>query len=164
MTDSQINLAMNSNLTGEKGSLIPAITPSYVPWGHFDDVEKFVRNNDFTTLYVTGLSGNGKTTMVEQACANASRECIRANITAETDEDDLIGGFRLHNGSTVFVYGAAIEAMKRGAVLLLDEVDLASERIMCLQPVLEGKGYLHQEDFGVRAPCSGVYDCGNCQY
>lgn len=140
MTDSQINLAMNSNLTGEKGSLIPAITPSYVPWGHFDDVEKFVRNNDFTTLYVTGLSGNGKTTMVEQACANANRECIRANITAETDEDDLIGGFRLHNGSTVFVYGAAIEAMKRGAVLLLDEVDLASERIMCLQPVLEGKG------------------------
>lgn len=122
-----------------EGSLIPAITPSYVPWGHHDDVEKFVRNNDFTTLYVTGLSGNGKTTMVEQACANANRECIRANITAETDEDDLIGGFRLHNGSTVFVYGAAIEAMKRGAVLLLDEVDLASERIMCLQPVLRAR-------------------------
>ena len=140
MRNSEFNLSMNSNLTGDVGSLVPAKNPSYVPWGHYEDVEKFVNRKEFNTVYITGLSGNGKTTMIEQACAKAGRELVRANITAETDEDDLLGGFRLHNGSTVFVYGPVIEAMKRGAVLLLDEVDLASDRIMCLQPVLEGKG------------------------
>jgi len=140
MRDTELNLSMNSNLTGDIGSLIPEKNPAYVPWGHYEDIEKFVNRQDFNTVYVTGLSGNGKTTMIEQACAKAGRELVRTNITAETDEDDLLGGFRLHNGSTVFVYGPVIEAMKRGAVLLLDEVDLASDRIMCLQPVLEGKG------------------------
>jgi MoxR-like ATPase len=90
--------------------------------------------------YITGLSGNGKTTMVEQVCANLKRECIRVNITAETDEDDLLGGMRLIDGNTQFVYGPVIEAMRRGSVLLLDEVDLGSDKLMCLQPVLEGKG------------------------
>lgn len=140
MKDTQINMAMNSSAPGEIGSLVPAANPSYVPWGNYDDIEKFISTKDFNTLYITGLSGNGKTTMVEQACAKMGRELVRTNITAETDEDDLLGGFRLHNGSTVFVYGPVIEAMKRGSVLLLDEVDLASDRIMCLQPVLEGKG------------------------
>jgi MoxR-like ATPase len=131
---------MSSSAPGDIGSLVPSISSNYVAWGHYDDIEKFVQSNEFNTLYITGLSGNGKTTMVEQACAKNDRELVRANITAETDEDDLLGGFRLHNGSTVFVYGPVIEAMKRGSVLLLDEVDLASDRIMCLQPVLEGKG------------------------
>jgi hypothetical protein len=140
MSDSQINLVMSSSAPGDIGTLIPNVNPSYVAWGHYEDIEQFIKSSDFNTLYITGLSGNGKTTMVEQACAKAGRELVRANITAETDEDDLLGGFRLHNGSTVFVYGPVIEAMKRGAVLLLDEVDLASDRIMCLQPVLEGKG------------------------
>lgn len=140
MSDSRINLVMNSSAPGDIGSLVPSVSSNYVAWGHYEDIEKFVQSNEFNTLYITGLSGNGKTTMVEQACAKNDRELVRANITAETDEDDLLGGFRLHNGSTVFVYGPVIEAMKRGAVLLLDEVDLASDRIMCLQPVLEGKG------------------------
>ena len=140
MKDSQINLVMSSSAPGDMGSLVPAISSNYVAWGHYEDIEKFIQSKEFNTLYITGLSGNGKTTMVEQACAKNNRELVRANITAETDEDDLLGGFRLHNGSTVFVYGPVIEAMKRGAVLLLDEVDLASDRIMCLQPVLEGKG------------------------
>jgi MoxR-like ATPase len=140
MSDAQINMAMSSSAPGDIGTLIPQVNGNYVAWGHHDDVEQFVQSRDFNTLYITGLSGNGKTTMVEQACAKNGRELVRANITAETDEDDLLGGFRLHNGSTVFVYGPVIEAMRRGAVLLLDEVDLASDRIMCLQPVLEGKG------------------------
>ena len=131
---------MSSSAPGDIGTLIPAANPNYVAWGHHDDVEKFIQSREFNTVYITGLSGNGKTTMVEQACSKNGRELVRTNITAETDEDDLLGGFRLHNGSTVFVYGPVIEAMRRGAVLLLDEVDLASDRIMCLQPVLEGKG------------------------
>jgi len=131
---------MSSSAPGDIGALIPAANPNYVAWGHHEDVEKFIQSREFNTVYITGLSGNGKTTMVEQACSKNGRELVRTNITAETDEDDLLGGFRLHNGSTVFVYGPVIEAMRRGSVLLLDEVDLASDRIMCLQPVLEGKG------------------------
>jgi len=78
--------------------------------------------------------------MVEQVCAKLKRECVRVNITIETDEDDLLGGFRLVDGETQFHKGPVVEAMERGAVLLLDEVDLASNKILALQPVLEGKG------------------------
>jgi MoxR-like ATPase len=91
-------------------------------------------------MWITGLSGNGKTTMVEQVCAKEGREFFRVNITEETDEDDLLGGFRLVNGDTVWQDGPVVQAMNRGAVLLLDEIDLGSFKIMCLQPVLEGKG------------------------
>ena len=154
MSDSKINLVLSSNMTGDIGALVPQKNNSYVAWGHYEDVEKFVSRKEFNTIYITGQSGNGKTTMVEQACAKVNRELVRTNITAETDEDDLLGGFRLHNGTTVFVYGPVIEAMKRGAVLLLDEVDLASDRIMCLQPVLEGKGIFLKKisEFVVPAP------------
>jgi MoxR-like ATPase len=95
----------------------------------------------FFPVYLTGMSGNGKTFGIEQTCAGLNREMIRVNFTAETDEDDLFGGFRLVNGETVFQYGPVVEAMKRGAVLLLDEIDLASSKVMALQSVLEGKGY-----------------------
>ena len=94
----------------------------------------------FYPVFITGMSGNGKTFSVEQACATLNRELIRVNITIETDEDDLIGGFRLVNGNTVWHNGPVVEALERGAVLLLDEVDLASNKILCLQSVLEGKG------------------------
>ena len=121
-------------------SLVPAKNDTFVPWGHYDDISTILASKQFAPVYITGLSGNGKTTMVEQICAATGRECIRVNITAETDEDDLIGGFRLINGETKFVYGGVVQAMQRGAVLLLDEIDLGTERMMCLQPVLEGKG------------------------
>ena len=120
--------------------LIPAKNDTFVPWGHHDDIATILASKQFAPVYITGMSGNGKTTMVEQICAASGRECIRVNITAETDEDDLIGGFRLINGETKFVYGPVVQAMQRGAVLLLDEIDLGTERMMCLQPVLEGKG------------------------
>lgn len=125
---------------GERNTLIPSQIPEYVKWGNFDTISKILKSGHFTVTYITGLSGNGKTTMVEQVCANLKRECIRVNITAETDEDDLLGGMRLIDGNTQFVYGPVIEAMRRGSVLLLDEVDLGSDKLMCLQPVLEGKG------------------------
>ena len=121
-------------------SAVPAKDPLFVPFGNFSDVEAIVKSNMFYPVFVTGLSGNGKTFMIEQACAKAKRELFRVNVTIETDEDDLLGGFRLVNGETVWFDGHVVEAMRKGAVLLLDEVDLASTKIMCLQPVLEGKG------------------------
>ena len=121
-------------------NLIPSKDENYVPFGNFSDVKKILQSKIFYPTFITGLSGNGKTFSVEQACAALNRELIRVNITIETDEDDLIGGFRLVNGETVWHNGPVIEALERGAVLLLDEVDLASNKILCLQSVLEGKG------------------------
>ena len=123
-----------------KPSLIPATDNNFVPFGNFRDLKKIIRSNLFYPVFITGLSGNGKTFGVEQACASLNRELIRVNITVETDEDDLIGGFRLVDGNTVWHNGPVIEALERGAVLLLDEIDLASNKILCLQSVLEGKG------------------------
>ena len=123
---------------GERENLVPTKFSGYVTWGHFKDAEAVVKSRQFYPIFVTGLSGNGKTLMVKEVCAKLKREFIRANITVETDEDDLIGGFRLLNGETVWHDGPVVTAMKRGAVLLLDEIDLASNKIMALQPVLEG--------------------------
>ena len=125
---------------GERESLVPTKMADFVPWGHFKTIESIISSRLFAPVFVTGMSGNGKTTMIEQVCAKAKRECFRVNITQETDEDDLIGGFRLIEGETVFSAGPVVEAMRNGAVLLLDEIDLGSSKIMCLQPVLEGKG------------------------
>jgi hypothetical protein len=120
--------------------LIPEKDVNYVPFGNFSDVKKIIQSRSFYPTFITGLSGNGKTLSVEQACAQLNREMIRVNITIETDEDDLIGGFRLVDGGTVWHNGPVSEALERGAVLLLDEIDLASNKILCLQSVLEGKG------------------------
>ena len=121
-------------------NLVPDKDPNYVPFGNFTDVKKIINSKMFYPTFITGLSGNGKTFSVEQACAQLKRELIRVNITIETDEDDLIGGFRLVNGATVWHDGPVIQALNRGAILLLDEVDLASNKILCLQSILEGKG------------------------
>ena len=121
-------------------NLVPDKDATFVKFGPFTDVKKIIQSKLFYPSFITGLSGNGKTFSVEQACAQLNRELIRVNITIETDEDDLIGGFRLINGSTVWHNGPVVEALERGAVLLLDEVDLASNKILCLQSVLEGKG------------------------
>ena len=122
----------------EQDSYIPEKFVGYVPWGNFNTIKDVIKSNIFYPLFITGLSGNGKTLMVQEVCARLKREYVRANITIETDEDDLIGGFRLLNGETVWHDGPVVTAMKRGALLLLYEIDLASNKIMCLQPVLEG--------------------------
>ena len=121
-------------------NLVPASFDGFVPWGNFKLIEKVVKSGMFYPMFITGLSGNGKTLMVEQVCAKLNKELIRVNITIETDEDDLLGGFRLVNGETKFMPGPVIEAMERGCTLLLDECDLGSNKLLCLQPVLEGKG------------------------
>jgi MoxR-like ATPase len=124
----------------EKQNLIPGKFDGFVPWGNFSLIEKVVKSGMFYPIFVTGLSGNGKTLMIEQVCAKLNKELIRVNITIETDEDDLLGGFRLVNGETKFMPGPVIEAMERGCTLLLDECDLGSNKLLCLQPVLEGQG------------------------
>jgi len=121
-------------------NLIPEKDDTFVSFGNFTDVKKIIQSGIFYPTFITGLSGNGKTFSVEQACAQLKREYIRVNITLESDSDDLLGGFRLVNGETVWHNGPVVEAMERGAILLLDEIDLASNKIMCLQSVLEGKG------------------------
>jgi len=121
-------------------NLIPEKDDTFVKFGNFGDIKKIIQSNLFYPTFITGLSGNGKTFSVEQACAQLDRELIRVNITIETDEDDLIGGFRLVDGATVWHNGPVVEALQRGAILLLDEIDLASNKILCLQSILEGKG------------------------
>ncbi len=123
-----------------KENLVPSKEETFVPFGNFRDIKNIIKSGIFYPTFITGLSGNGKTLNIIQSCAELKRELIRVNITIETDEDDLLGGFRLQDGQTVWHDGPVVDAMKRGAVLLLDEIDLASNKIMCLQPVLEGNG------------------------
>ena len=127
-------------LPDHQQNLIPDKDDTFVKFGNFNDIKKIIQSRLFYPTFITGLSGNGKTLSVEQACSQLKRELIRVNVTVETDEDDLIGGFRLVNGETVWHNGPVIEALERGAILLLDEIDLASNKILCLQSVLEGKG------------------------
>ena len=138
-----------------KQNLIPDKDDTFVKFGNFNDIKKIIQSRIFYPTFITGLSGNGKTFCVEQVCAQLRRELIRVNITIETDEDDLIGGFRLINGETAWHNGPVIEALERGAILLLDEVDLASNKILCLQSVLEGKGVFLKKIGKFVRPTSG---------
>ena len=140
LTEKKETLEKSYKATPVQDRLIPTKDTNFVPFGNFSDLKKIIKSKVFYPAFITGLSGNGKTMGVEQACAALNRELIRVNITIETDEDDLIGGFRLVDGNTVWHNGPVIEALERGAILLLDEIDLASNKILCLQPVLEGKG------------------------
>jgi len=133
-----VEMAKGANGIGQ--THVPEKDPLFVPFGSFTDMVSILKSEMFYPVFVTGLSGNGKTFMIDQACAKANRAMYRVNITIETDEDDLLGGFRLVDGETVWFDGPVVEAMRTGSVLLLDEVDLASTKIMCLQPILEGKG------------------------
>ena len=148
-------LAAPSAIPAVQQNLIPDRASNYVPFGNFSDIKKIIQSGIFYPTFITGLSGNGKTFSVEQACAQLKRELIRVNITIETDEDDLIGGFRLINGETVWHNGPVIEALERGAILLLDEIDLASNKILCLQSILEGKGVFLKKIGKFVSPAAG---------
>ena len=136
-------------------NLIPEKDDTFVKFGNFSDVKKIIQSRLFYPVFITGLSGNGKTMSVEQACAQLGRELVRVNITVETDEDDLVGGFRLVNGETAWHNGPVIEALERGAILLLDEIDYASNKILCLQSILEGKGLFLKKIGKYIKPTSG---------
>ena len=133
-------LSMQSIVNKEKS--FASVDDTFVPWGPFRDITKVIKSEMFYPIYISGMSGNGKTFMVEQSCAKLNREFIRVQINPETDEDDLLGGFRLIDGETVFAKGPVLKAMENGAILLLDEIDRATNKIMCLQGILEGKPVL----------------------
>jgi len=139
----------------EVDNLVPSKDETYVPFGFFKDLESIVKSNAFYPLFITGLSGNGKTTMVEQVCAKLKRELIRVNISIETDEDDLVGGNTLVDGNVVFREGPVITAMRRGAILLIDEIDRGSNKLMCIQGILEGKSFFIKKTGEVVYPKSG---------
>ena len=141
------------NVTVE--NLVPNKDVTYVPYGFFKDLKKVLSSSMFYPIFISGLSGNGKTTMVEQVCANLKREAIRVNISIETDEDDLIGGNTLVDGNVVYREGPVLTAMKRGAVLILDEVDRGSNKLMCLQAILEGKPYFNKKTGETVTPAPG---------
>ena len=126
-------------------NLVPQVDPTYVPFGFYRDLTKVIKSQNFYPTFISGLSGNGKTTMVEQACAKLKRECMRVNVSIETDEDDLIGGNTLVDGNVVYREGPVLTAMKRGAILILDEIDRGSNKLMCLQAILEGKPYFNKK-------------------
>ena len=134
---------------------VPDFDPTFVPWGNFAEIVKVLKSGMFYPTFVSGLSGNGKTFQIEQACAKLNREYVRVQISPETDEDDLIGGFRLIKGETVFQKGPVIKAMEAGAVLMIDEIDRGTNKIMCLQGVLEGKPVLIKKTGEVVEPKDG---------
>ena len=142
-------------LLDESDPSIPDVYPDYVPFGFYNDLNRIVASKMFYPVFVTGLSGNGKTLMVEQTCAKLKRECIRVNISIETDESDLLGGPTLVNGSVVNRDGPVLIAMKRGAILLIDEIDRGSNKLMCLQGILEGKPYYNKKTGELVKPASG---------
>jgi hypothetical protein len=149
------NNTLNMNTTFNPTELIPKKDPLFVPHGHFNDLIKVISSSKFYPIFNTGESGTGKTYMTEQACAKLKREFIRVNVTVETDEDDLLGHYALVDGNTVWQDGPVVIAMERGAVLLLDEIDLASNKVMCLQPILEGKGVYLKKVNRMVTPSSG---------
>jgi len=154
-SSAQVVQLRQPKLLDESDASIPAIYPDYVPFGFFADLHKIISSKEFYPVFVTGLSGNGKTLMVEQACAKLNRECIRVNISIETDESDLLGGPTLVNGNVVNRDGPVLIAMKRGAVLLIDEVDRGSNKLMCLQGILEGKPYYNKKTGELVKPAPG---------
>ena len=149
------HMATSVTSFGNEERTFAEVDPTFVAWGPYTDIMKIIKSEMFYPTYVSGLSGNGKTFMVEQACAKAGREFIRVQINPETDEDDLLGGFRLINGETVFCKGPVLKAMENGAVLLLDEIDRATNKIMCLQGVLEGKPVLVKKTGEMVKPAKG---------
>lgn len=151
----KLNLACSVSSVSNDDVYIPAVDHNFVRWGEYSNIQRIIESRMFFPVYISGMSGNGKTMMVEQACAKLKREYIRVQISPETDEDDLIGGFRLINGETVFQKGPVIKAMERGCILLIDELDRGSNKIMCLQGVLEGKPILIKKIGQVVSPAQG---------
>ena len=155
VVETQPRELVQAQLRVDVENLVPEKDATFVPFGFYKDLKKVLSSSMFYPIFISGLSGNGKTTMVEQVCANLKREAIRVNISIETDEDDLIGGNTLVDGNVVYREGPVLTAMKRGAVLILDEVDRGSNKLMCLQAILEGKPYFNKKTGETVTPAPG---------
>lgn len=154
-SNTQANTALSMQSIVNQERSMAKVDSTFVPWGSYSDLVKIIKSEMFYPTYISGLSGNGKTFMVEQAAAKLNREFIRVQINPETDEDDLLGGFRLINGETIFSKGPVLKAMENGAILLLDEIDRATNKIMCLQGILEGKPVVVKKTGETISPASG---------
>ena len=154
-SNTQANTALSMQSIVNQERSMAKVDSTFVPWGSYTDLVKIIKSEMFYPTYISGLSGNGKTFMVEQAAAKLNREFIRVQINPETDEDDLLGGFRLINGETVFSKGPVLKAMENGAILLLDEIDRATNKIMCLQGILEGKPVVVKKTGETISPATG---------
>ena len=139
----------------EINNLVPNRDKTYVPFGFYKDLTTIISSKAFYPTFITGMSGNGKTTMIEQVCAALRRECIRVNISIETDEDDLIGGNTLIDGNVVYRDGPVTLGAKRGSVVIVDEIDRGSNKLMCLQGILEGKPFFNKKTGEVIYPQPG---------
>jgi hypothetical protein len=151
----QVTTLRQKKLETEFTNTVPEKDPNYVPFGFYKDLEQIIKSKVFYPVFITGLTGNGKTTMVEQVCSKLKRDCIRVNISIETDEDDLLGGSTLIDGNVTFREGPVIIAMRQGAVLLIDEIDRGSNKLMCIQGILEGKPYYNKKNNEVIHPAPG---------
>lgn len=151
----QVVQLRQKRMVSEVEDLVPIKDTNYVPFGFYKDLESIIKSKVFYPVFVTGLTGNGKTTMVEQVCSKLKRECVRVNVSIETDEDDLVGGSTLIDGNVTFREGPVILAMRRGAVLLIDEIDRGSNKLMCIQGILEGKPYFNKKNGDVIHPAPG---------
>ena len=151
----QVVQLRQKRMVSEVEDLVPVKDTNYVPFGFYKDLESIIKSKVFYPVFVTGLTGNGKTTMVEQVCSKLKRECVRVNVSIETDEDDLVGGSTLIDGNVTFREGPVILAMRRGAVLLIDEIDRGSNKLMCIQGILEGKPYFNKKNGDVIHPAPG---------
>lgn len=155
VSNNTVNMHIEQHVSNVSNELIPERMSNYIRTGIYDTLNNIIKSKQFCPVFISGLSGNGKTLAVQQSCAENNRELYRVNITIETDEDDLLGGFRLYNGETVWVDGPVIKAMKTGGILLLDEIDLGSNKLMCLQPILEGNGIFLKKIGQFVKPCDG---------
>jgi len=151
----QVVQLRQKRMVSEVEDLVPVKDTNYVPFGFYKDLESIIKSKVFYPVFITGLTGNGKTTMVEQVCSKLKRECVRVNVSIETDEDDLVGGSTLIDGNVTFREGPVILAMRRGAVLLIDEIDRGSNKLMCIQGILEGKPYFNKKNGDVIHPAPG---------
>jgi len=151
----QVVQLKQKRMVTEVDNLVPIKDDNYVPFGFYKDLDSIIKSKVFYPVFITGLTGNGKTTMVEQVCSKLKRECVRVNISIETDEDDLVGGSTLIDGNVTFREGPVILAMRRGAVLLIDEIDRGSNKLMCIQGILEGKPYFNKKNGDVIYPAQG---------
>jgi MoxR-like ATPase len=150
-----VALVRQKKLETTMDNMIPRRDENYVPFGFYKDMRQILASRIFYPVFVTGLSGNGKTTMIEQVCADLGRECVRVNISIETDEDDLIGGNTLVDGNIVYREGPVLMAMRQGAILLIDECDRGSNKLMCLQAIMEGKPYFNKKTGEIVHPAAG---------
>jgi len=151
----QVVQLKQKRMVTEVENLVPFKDDNYVPFGFYKDLDSIIKSKVFYPVFITGLTGNGKTTMVEQVCSKLKRECVRVNVSIETDEDDLVGGSTLIDGNVTFREGPVILAMRRGAVLLIDEIDRGSNKLMCIQGILEGKPYFNKKNGDVIHPAPG---------